>query len=159
MSDSPLGTREEWHRRRGHRRQADADPACLGVRSRECADGLDHDVDRQREERQRDQLLCSPLCKLRRPTPPGEQPKDHSTRGELDQTVDPEGYEGDRACRDPGTRGDCELDQVPGVAALGQAPGSAFKTQSGIGERGHALILRSEDGWERCVRRLRLLLQ
>jgi hypothetical protein len=112
LADAALGAREQRHSQRGECRQADPDPACLGVVAADQVSArLNSDVDGKHEEGARDQLLGTALGPLAiADSPPREQPHDHGTGGHLDQAVQAEADQRDRTGRDTGNDGDRELD-------------------------------------------------
>ena len=78
---------------------------------------LDSNVGDEQQIAGRDQLLRTPLGRLRRPAAAAEQPHDHARGENLDCAIDPEPDQRDRSGSDTGDNGDRELDHVPRVSA------------------------------------------
>ena len=83
-------------------------------------DRFDADVGGEYEVARGDKLLCPPLGALQVRAAGAESPEDDEAGKRLDQRVEAEANQGDRAGRDPGAEGNRELDEVPGVAAPGE---------------------------------------
>jgi hypothetical protein len=118
MAHTPLRPREQRHRRRSKSGKTDPHPAggrmiAADQRPRR----LDHDIGNKQRVARRDELLGAPLGPLRTKPPSREKPYDNQPRGCLDQAVGAKANQSDRAGSYAGADRDCELDQMPGVAA------------------------------------------
>jgi hypothetical protein len=128
-ADPALRDRQQRHRRRRRGGERDADPAPSGMRPVDQAPGrLERDVGGEQRIGDGDQLLRSALGRLGVDAAGGQEPEDHAARGELDQAVDPERDECDRAGREPGAERDRELHEVPPRAAPREQSRAAHQT-------------------------------
>jgi hypothetical protein len=89
------------------------------VRAHQVTHRLDADVGHQQGVAGCDELLRAPLRCLRGAAAAAEQPDHHAGGCDLDQAVQPEANEGDRAGCDAGAERDRELDQMPAVPRPG----------------------------------------
>ena len=95
-------------------READTDPAHLGVRAAgQRADRLHGHVGREHEELERDQLLRPLLGRMREHPRPGEAPDDDHRREALDHRVQAEADQRDRRRDDPARDRHRALDRHP----------------------------------------------
>ena len=83
---------------------------------------LDSNVGDEQQIAGRDQLLRTPLGRLRRPAAAAEQPHDHARGENLDCAIDPEPDQRDRPGDDAGADREGELDHVPAVTDPGKQP-------------------------------------
>lgn len=97
------------------------------MRAEEVAGRLDTDVEDEECVACGDQLLRASLRKIGGAAAAAEQPDDDAAGERLDDGVDAEADQRDRAGRDAGAERDRELDDMPGVAAPGQQLGAPLE--------------------------------